>query len=521
MGLCLSHGKSNNIYGERTKLCHTRSLATPVSLTNLLSTAKKEQIGLGKAINSPTKSDRRIRKSKMAAFLPPMNYLKTMVSKNRNRHKENGFDLDLTYITDRIIAMAYPADGMQSVFRNHLNDVHNFLELKHKDHYYIYNLCSEKSYDKAKFYNRVKVYPFEDHNPPSFVIIKSFCEDVHNWLESDPENVIAIHCKAGKGRTGTMICCYLLHSGMYDNADDALQFYGKMRTQDGQGVTIPSQIRYVRYYEQYLRKNLTYKKTPVFIKKVHLLPAPKFSEPVLFTLKQRTWVEKNPKTTKTGSKETRGDQKRNSEPKDGESSKSEDSYEGKYHETNFGCKGANMSFRPNDPEVILDCPLIKTVHGDIRIELFYRSPVFTKKKRFARIWVNTFFANINGTPAPPGSFFKDLVFKKHELDIVWKKDKKHRQLTEDFELRLHFKVPTTKEEIEAAQEEIRKKEEARRALEAQDEESSGAEDDSEDENDWESVLEKRLSDPQGVGYRILSECEISSQLITNGEYQSG
>ena len=26
-----------------------------------------------------------------------------------------------------------------------------------------------------------------------------FCTDVREWLNSDPENVVAIHCKGGKG----------------------------------------------------------------------------------------------------------------------------------------------------------------------------------------------------------------------------------------------------------------------------------------------------------------------------------
>ncbi|KAK9883321.1 hypothetical protein WA026_001500 [Henosepilachna vigintioctopunctata] len=452
-----------------------------------------------------------------------MNYLKTLVSKNRNRHKENGFDLDLTYITDRIIAMAYPAERVQSMFRNHLNDVYEFLELKHKDHYFIYNLCSEKSYDKAKFCNRVKVFPFEDHNPPSFVIIKSFCEDVHKWLAKNPQNVIAIHCKAGKGRTGTMICCYLLHSGKFVNADEALQFYGKKRTQDGQGVTIPSQIRYVKYYDQYLRERLNYKPTPVFIKRVHLRPTPKFSEPVLFTLKQRTWIVRNGRNSKISFKDGAECSKGSDETEEAkENSESEESYEGKYYKMDIGYKSDNINFRTSDPEVILEYPVIQTLQGDIRIELFYRSPVFTKKKRFARIWVNSFFSDLNGITAKPGDHVKCLVFKKNEIDIVWKKDKKNKLLPEDFELKLYLKVPTTKEEIEAAQEvSIKHKGDGRITAEIEEDDSSGAEDDSDDENDWESVLEKRLSDPQGVCYRILSECEISSQLVSNGEFQSG
>lgn len=49
---------------------------------------------------------------------------------------------------------------------------------------------------------------------------------MYNFLKKDKENVVVIHCNAGKGRTGTAISCLLLFSGFVDNIDDANKFYG-------------------------------------------------------------------------------------------------------------------------------------------------------------------------------------------------------------------------------------------------------------------------------------------------------
>jgi len=179
--------------------------------------------------------------------------VRRLVSKKKKRFEWGGFDLDLSYITDRIIAMGYPSESIESLYRNKMSDVQHFLDGLHTDNYKIYNLCAERKYSHDKFHGRVAEFPFYDHQTPSLELGFRFCLDVEEFLESSPSHVVVVHCKAGKGRTGTFICIYLIWSGICQSSSEAIQLFGRMRTHDGKGVTIPSQIRYIKYFETALR----------------------------------------------------------------------------------------------------------------------------------------------------------------------------------------------------------------------------------------------------------------------------
>ena len=90
------------------------------------------------------------------------------MSGKARRFIHDGFDLDLTYIANRIIAMGFPSSSMEAMYRNSIDDVARFLDTRHNKKYMVYNLCSEASYDSSKFNHYVVRFPFDDHNCPHF-----------------------------------------------------------------------------------------------------------------------------------------------------------------------------------------------------------------------------------------------------------------------------------------------------------------------------------------------------------------
>ncbi|KAI1798117.1 phosphatases II [Ganoderma leucocontextum] len=158
-----------------------------------------------------------------------VDYIRRLVSGNKARHKDNELDLelDLAYITDHVIVMGYPASGVEGLYRNRREDAKKFLEHHHGKNYWVFNFCpvKENAYPASVFDGRVSRYPFPDHHAPPLAILPLAAREIRLWLDGSPERVAVLHCKAGKGRSGTMACAYMLTLDVAPNAPSLIRSF--------------------------------------------------------------------------------------------------------------------------------------------------------------------------------------------------------------------------------------------------------------------------------------------------------
>ncbi|CAN0418027.1 unnamed protein product [Scytosiphon promiscuus] len=72
---------------------------------------------------------------------------------------------------------------------------------------------SEEGYDYSLFQDQVLEFRFPGHPAPPLGMLFKMCTSIESWLLADPKNIAAVHCLTGRGRTSTVLACYLAWVG--------------------------------------------------------------------------------------------------------------------------------------------------------------------------------------------------------------------------------------------------------------------------------------------------------------------
>ena len=222
------------------------------------------------------------------------------MKKNKN---DIGLKLDVSYILFNLIVCSYPVSTYPKLlYRNSLDDLLLFLTVYHgKGNFRIFNFRAEKEdgdyKDKdliditTKYENRdfeiqelrstlindgkIPISPIDletgtlveedtdsiicerigwlDHFPPPFDLLENIVDTIENYLSASKNRVAVLHCRMGKGRSGMITIAYLMKY-LQCPLGEARLIFMQARFKYGMtnGVTIPSQLRYLRYHEFFI-----------------------------------------------------------------------------------------------------------------------------------------------------------------------------------------------------------------------------------------------------------------------------
>uniref|UniRef100_A0A8C2ZAP9 Tensin 1b n=1 Tax=Cyclopterus lumpus TaxID=8103 RepID=A0A8C2ZAP9_CYCLU len=195
---------------------------------------------------------------------------------------EESYEVDLVYITERIISVCFPAAADERTYTTNLKEVATMLRSKHGE--LLLRKTTKQRPVTAYHINapllppQVVEFGWPDLHAPALDKICSMCKAIDTWLNGDPRNVVVLHNKGNRGRTGVVVAAYMHYSNISASADQALDRFAMRRFYEDKALPVgqPSQIRYVRYFNGLLSGHIKINNKPLFLHHVIMHGIPNF-----------------------------------------------------------------------------------------------------------------------------------------------------------------------------------------------------------------------------------------------------
>lgn len=193
------------------------------------------------------------------AFSFVMNQIKAVVLLPKQSYLNGDYVLDLSYVAPNFIVSAGPTDrAVTRLFRDSVELLVEHLHRAHGDKWHIWSLRAEgRGYSSDHVTGHVTDRGVPDHQPVSVDFLADICREISEFL-AVPGNIAVVHCKEGKGRSGSVFCGWhmwqMRQQGVLVSVEEAVAKFTekRMRRGFGSGISISSQLRFLHYWKEYL-----------------------------------------------------------------------------------------------------------------------------------------------------------------------------------------------------------------------------------------------------------------------------
>lgn len=166
-------------------------------------------------------------------------------------HGQHQMEVDLSYISSKIIVMATPRDNPSDISgRQSAELIRDLLDTKHSQSYMLFSLDQstrhQPTYRKEIFHNRVIDLPLsDDKHPPRLIDLLCLCQKITSFLLDAPANIAVIHSYDGRNQVAFGTCALIAYHGIFPQADLIIRYYESKRC--AHPLLTMSQKRYIQY----------------------------------------------------------------------------------------------------------------------------------------------------------------------------------------------------------------------------------------------------------------------------------